>query len=208
MKIVLTPFHFSELLNKGYSLDVIFMLQMVQDGIDLDSFTKENVKIAALYQTLVRKGLITETNDYITIIGHELLNFMNSKLPGKIVRKKGEPTDFNLWWKAFPSLDTFEHKGKKFQGCRSLRIDESNCRIKFDKILSEGEYTASEMIEALKYDVFMKKEASVQKNENKLSYMQASLTYLNQRSFEPFIDLIRVGINIIETPKIVGGTDI
>jgi hypothetical protein len=38
--------------------------------------------------------------------------------------------------------------------------------------------------------------------------MQNSLTYLNQRSFEPFIELIREGKTIEEKPIIKGGTDI
>jgi hypothetical protein len=34
------------------------------------------------------------------------------------------------------------------------------------------------------------------------------LTYLTQRSFEPFIELVRQGITIEEKPKTVGATDI
>ncbi len=66
--------------------------------------------------------------------------------------------------------------------------------MKFEKIIIEGDYTAEELIEALKYDVVQKKEASFKTGNNKLSYMQNSLTYLNQRSFEPFIELIKKGI--------------
>ena len=35
----------------------------------------------------------------------------------------------------------------------------------------------------------MKKEESFTKGDNKLTYMQNSLTYLNQKSFENFIDV-------------------
>jgi hypothetical protein len=38
--------------------------------------------------------------------------------------------------------------------------------------------------------------------------MQNSLTYLNQRSFEPFIELIKEGAVIEETHKPTGSTDI
>jgi hypothetical protein len=80
--------------------------------------------------------------------------------------------------------------------------------LKFDKILLEGEYTAADLIAALKFDVEQKKENSVKLGTNKLTYMQNSLTYLNQRSYEPFIELIKEGAKIDEAPKIVGGTDI
>jgi len=41
-----------------------------------------------------------------------------------------------------------------------------------------------------------------------LKNMQNSLTYLNQRSYEPFIELIKEGAKIEEAPQIVGGTDV
>jgi hypothetical protein len=37
--------------------------------------------------------------------------------------------------------------------------------------------------------------------------MQNSLTYLNQRSYEPYIELLKEGINTKETERI-GATDI
>jgi len=38
--------------------------------------------------------------------------------------------------------------------------------------------------------------------------MQNSLTYLNQRSFEPYIELVREGAQVEEANKPTGGTDI
>jgi hypothetical protein len=122
------------------------------------------------------------------------------------VKKKSITSDFEEWYKVFPGTDTFTHKGKTFTGSRNLRQNPADCRIKFDKILIEGEYTVKELIEALKFDVLQKKEASVQENTNKLKYMQNSLTYLNQRSYEPYIELIKQGIQIKETQS--NGTDI
>ena len=49
---------------------------------------------------------------------------------------------------------------------------------------------------------------SVKLSTNKLTYMQNSLTYLNQRSYEPFIELIKEGAKIEEAPKVTGGTDV
>jgi hypothetical protein len=56
--------------------------------------------------------------------------------------------------------------------------------------------------------VLQKKENSVKQRSNKLTYLQNSATYLNQRSYEPFIELIKEGAQIEEAPKIIGGTDI
>lgn len=207
MKLTITPFHFEEYIKRGYSLDQIYLLKMVELHFDIKELCEGSVKIATLYQSLIRKGLITE-EDKLTLIGIDLLQFMETTGKVKIVKRKLATTEFEEWWKAYPGTDTFEHKGKKFQGSRSLRTDKDNCRLKFDKILIEGEYTATQMIESLKYDVLQKKEGSVKTNSNKLTYMQNSLTYINQRSYEPFIELIQEGIKISEAPKVAGGTDI
>jgi len=56
--------------------------------------------------------------------------------------------------------------------------------------------------------VLQKKENSVKTDANKLSFMQNSLTYLNQRTFDPFIELIKEGHKIVETPQQLNSTDI
>jgi len=208
MNLKLTPYHFEELIKKSYSLDLIFLLKLVEEQHDIASLKEDSVKIAALHQTLVRKGLITESDDKLTTVGQELIKFIDTKEPKKIVKKKPATTEFEEWWKAYPGTDTFKHKGKSFVGARSLRQNKDECRLRFNKILLEGEYTTAELIEALKFDVLQKKESSVKTGTNRLTYMQNSLTYLNQRSYEPFIELIKEGAKIEEAPKIAGGTDI
>jgi hypothetical protein len=204
----ITPYHFEELIKKSYSLDVIYLLKLIEDQFDVQPLCQNSMKIAALYQTLIRKGLISETDEKITTQGAELLKFMETKEATKIVKRKPATSEFEEWWKAYPGSDTFTHKGKKFSGARSLRQNKDECRLRFDKILLEGEYTAAQLIEALEFDVLQKKENSVKTGNNKLTYMQNSLTYLNQRSFEAFIELIKQGEKVEEANKPVGGTDI
>ena len=203
-----TPYHFEELIKKSYSLDLIFLLKLIEEQFDIQPLCNNSMKIAALHQSLVRKGLITETEDKLTTLGIDLLQFIKSEESTKIVKKKPATTEFEEWWKEYPGTDTFVYKGKKFTGSRSLRRDKDECRLRFDKILLEGEYTATQLIEALKFDVLQKKENSVKTGTNRLAYMQSSNTYLNQRSYEPFIELIKEGAKIEEAPKVVGGTDI
>lgn len=207
MNLKITPYHFEELIKKSYSLDVIYLLKLIKEQIDVQPLCEGSMKIAALYQTLIRKGLVSDS-DKITTQGEELLKFIESKEETKIVKRKPATSEFEEWWKVYPGTDTFTHSGKKFTGNRGLRQNKDECRLKFDKILLEGEYTAADLIAALKFDVEQKKENSVKLGTNKLTYMQNSLTYLNQRSYEPFIELIKEGAKIDEAPKIVGGTDI
>jgi hypothetical protein len=180
---------------------------MVEQQQDLSEFRKESMKFDSMYFSLIRKGLITE-DEKLTIQGIELLKFIESKERKKIVKHKASAQEFEDWWKAFPGTDTFTHKGKSFRGSRTLRQAKDDCKVKFNKILLEGEYTSEQLIKALEYDVLQKKEMSVIQNTNKLTYMQNSLTYLNQRSYEAFIELIEQGIEIKESQKPTGTTDI
>lgn len=191
MKLKIAPSNFIELVKKQYSLDNIYMLKMIDEGIDLEEACTGSARFNSLYTSLERKGLVS--GGKVTMIGKELIVFTESESADKIVKRKPANSEFTMWWAAYPGTDTFEHKGRKFIGSRSLRQNKDECRLKFDKILIEGEYSVGELIAALEYDVLMKKENSVKTGNNKLSYMQNSLTYLNQRSFESFIELIRAG---------------
>jgi len=181
---------------------------LINDKFDVAPLCESSMKIAGLYQGLVRKGLITD-DDKLTLSGHELLAFLATRGKAKkIIKRKPATTEFEDWWKAYPGTDTFTYKGKTFTGNRTLKSAKDECRLKFDKILLEGEYTAAQLIEALTFDVLQKKEASVKQMANKLTYMQNSLTYLNQRSYEPIIELINEGVKIVESTEISKGTDI
>jgi hypothetical protein len=197
---------FEELIKKGYSIDIIYLLKLVKEQYDLSDIIENSARVSALFQSLIRKGLITESEDKITLIGEDLLSFLEIKEEVKLVKRKSSINEFELWWKSFPGTDTFTYKSKKFVGSRTLRQAKEDCKIKFNKILIEGEYTAKQLVDALEYDVNQKKEASIKQGTNKLTYMQNSLTYLNQRSYEPFIELINEGIEITSTPQ--SGTDI
>ena len=207
MKFQITPFHFEELIKKSYGLDTIYMLKLIEAQYDLEDMCKNSLKIAALYQGLTRKGLITDEGK-VSLTGIDLLKFMETKENIKLIKKKPLSSEFETWWTTFPGTDTFSYKGKKFTGSRSLKSAKEECRIKFEKILNEGEYTADQLTKALQFDVKQKCENSILNNANKLTYLQNSLTYLNQRSFEPFIELINEGVTIKESSEVARGTDI
>jgi len=204
----ITPYHFEEILKAGYSLDIIYFLKIANEGYDIEKLC-DDPKLRVLCQTVRRKGLLSE-NFKITVIGKSVLGFLDEKgTPEmKLVKKKQVSNDFDDWWKAYPGTDTFTHKGKEFSGTRSLRAKKDDCKAKLNSILAEGEYTIAELIAAIQYEVLQKKENSVKTKTNKLSYMQNSLTYLNQRTFEPFIELIREGKIVKEETQVEGGTDI
>lgn len=200
--------HFKQIIESGYSLDMIFLLKLAEEEECLESFCNGSPKLEALYQGIYRKGLIS-VEDKLTLTGKSVLEFLTTaEETTKFVKKRKTSDDFELWWKAYPGTDTFKVSGKSFTGTRSLRNKKDECKIKLYKILEEGEYTIKDMIDALEFEVSQKMNNSIKTGVNKMTFMQNSLTYLNQRTFEPFIELIREGHKQeIDTP-VSGSTDI
>ena len=208
MNIKVTPYHFEQLLRDGYTLDMIFLLKLIDEEFDIKTLAEGGAKTDMLCQTLRRKGLVSEQFK-ITVLGRNLLEFMNSRAKtSKIVKKTQTFAEFERWWAAYPGTDIFTHKGKSFSGGRTLRVYKDDCQVKLDAILAEGEYTIDQLIAALEYEVLQKKENSFKTGTNRLTYMQGSITYLNQRSFQNYIELINQGVVIKEADEPIKGMDI
>ena len=208
MNIKVTPYHFEQLLKDGFTLDMIFLLKLIDEEFDIKTLAEGGAKTDMLCQTLRRKGLVSEQFK-ITVLGRNLLEFMNTRAKtSKIVKKTQTFAEFERWWAAFPGTDIFTHKDKSFSGGRTLRVYKDDCQVKLDAILAEGEYTVDQLIAALEYEVLQKKENSFKTGTNRLSYMQGSLTYLNQRSFQNYIELINQGVVIKEVDEPIKGMDI
>lgn len=213
MKLKIAPSNFIELVKKQYSLDNIYMLKMIDEGIDLEEACTGSARFNSLYTSLERKGLVS--GGKVTMIGKELIVFTESESADKIVKRKPATGEFAMWWAAYRSTDdiflsdkTGNDKDKEviFSGTRGLKVRKDECRLKFDKILIEGDYTSEDLIRALLYEIHMKIKKSIETGQNKLSFMQNSLTYLNQRTFENFIDISK---NVeIKQEKLSYGFDI
>ena len=208
MNIKVTPYHFEQLLKDGFTLDMVFLLKLIDEEFDIKTLAEGGAKTDMLCQTLRRKGLVSEQFK-ITVLGRNLLEFMNSRAKtSKIVKKTQTFAEFERWWAVYPGTDIFTHKGKSFSGGRTLRVYKDDCQLKLDSILAEGEYTIDQLIAALEYEVLQKKENSFKTGTNRLTYMQGSLTYLNQRSFQNYIELINEGVVIKEADEPIKGMDI
>lgn len=203
----MNPLKFKTVIDKGYSLDVIYLLEMCEKEIDLKKFC-DTPKLKALRQFIIRKQLISE-KETLMLEGQNLLAFYRETNDEVVYEKRKTSEDaFEKWWKAYPGTDTFTYKNKTFSGGRSLRTKKDDCKEKLEKILSEGEYTISELIAALEFEVLQKKEKSILTKSNALTFMQNSLTYLNQKTYESFVELIKEGNKITITDEIEGSTEI
>lgn len=204
MKLDITTDHYLELIKKSYSLDLIYLLNLISEEYDVKPLLEESVKVKAIYTSLIRKGIITE-DEKLTTLGTDILSFVSKKTNKKFIKKKIEKSDFDDWWEIFPSTDEFKMGNKLFTGTRGLRTSKEKCRLAFNKIINEGVYNKEDIIKATIYDVKMRKSNSLKQNKNNLMYLQNSYTYLENKSFEPFISLSDKTITS-STP--IGSTDI
>ena len=209
MKIHITPEKFEELIKKSYSLDIIYLLKLIETEYDVEPLYENSMRLSAIYQAIRRKGLIAEDEDKLTTVGKDLLKYLEPDSVSRVfVKRKPQDTAFAEWWKTYPGTDTFTYKGKKFRGTRALRKDKQACKVKFDAILLEGDYTAEQLIQALTYELEQKVIMSMKTGQNRLTYMQNSLTYLNQRTYEAFVELIDEQGNDHGAQAPSGSTDI
>tara|TARA_R100000742_G_C4275876_1_gene96590 strand:+ start:530 stop:1078 length:549 start_codon:yes stop_codon:yes gene_type:complete len=182
---------------------------LIEAEYDIQPLYEDSMRISAIYQSLRRKGLIAEDENKLTTIGQDLLKFVQpDQTKRKFVKRKPQATAFEEWWKTYPGTDTFTYEGRKFRGTRALRKDKQACKIKFDAIILEGDYTAEQLIKALKYEIEQKVLMSMKTKQNRLTYMQNSLTYLNQRTYEAFVELIDEQGDDHGTTAPSGSTDI
>ncbi len=209
MKLHITPEKFEELIKKSYSLDIIYLLKLIETEYDVEPLYENSMRLSAIYQSLRRKGLIAEGENKLTTVGKDLLKYLQPEVTKRtFVKRKPQATAFEEWWKTYPGTDTFAYKGKKFRGTRALRKDKQACKVKFDAILLEGDYTAEQLVQALTYELEQKVIMSMKTGQNRLTYMQNSLTYLNQRTYEAFIELIDEQGNDHGVQASTGSTDI
>ena len=203
----MNPQKFEELIKRSYSLDHIYLLQLIEQQFDISPLSEGSMKIAALVSSLIRKGLITNNNE-ITVLGQELLIFVGDNKGKKLPKIKLTSEEFDEWWEAFPSSNKFTYKGASFPATRAFKFKKDDCKLLFIKYINEKKYTASEIIEATKYDVQLRKENSVSKKENQLTYLRNTYTYIKDADFQGYVDLIKEGVEIIETKKTYDGINL
>jgi hypothetical protein len=183
-------------LEEKIDLNSLFLLEALEEEKDLAEYLK-TPQLDSWKQTLVRKSLINEKGILLTR-GKALLdnirkgiNCKKEKLDKNV---SNEETSFDIWWRHYPGTNNFEINGKRFKGTRTFRVEKDTCRLLYNAILTSGDYSHEEMIEAIKLETENRKEESYRTGEDKLKYLQNSATYLRQYSFDPYIELVRTGL--------------
>jgi hypothetical protein len=188
-------FEFIELISSGISLDQIYLLELAEKNADLQELLKDNLQGLGSLQALVRRGYIID--GAISEAGQKLLNYIR-EAAGPTVRLKKRASmsedEFETFWQAYPATDTIVINDRiVMKGTRALRKgDKQDLRVKLSKILLEGKYSLEDIIRALRFEVKQKVDESLKKKENKLSFMQNISSYINQRTFEAYIEISKL----------------
>ena len=181
-----------EVLKLGLDLNHIYLLERFERGqtIQLEE------KTAGWVQGLVRKGYLLR--DFkVTAFGTKLLDKLRKNMDSVFLDIKIAQNevldDFEKWWKAFPGTDTVVVNGTTlFKGSRGMRVNKPKCKIEFDRIIREGEFTAQELIDAVTLEVQQRVAESAKKRENTLKYMHNSLTYLHKADYDGFVEMSKL----------------
>jgi len=195
-----------QILDKyNISADQLLIIELLffKEYSDLEIYIQRvNINYEVIMQNLFRRDFIKYYNDdcpgfkevrnlYLTLKGENVIkalrdvNLQDDESPVVITVE----TYFNEFWDTFPISD----KWGKFPATRSLRSDKSGCNKKYVKLLLEEGYKHEDIIKALKYQVSLFKKNTTLV-DNKMKFFQNSSTWLNQKTFTSYLELMNDNI--------------
>lgn len=173
--------HFQSLISQKIPLDCIYLLEMINNGENIDS-----EEFLSFLQRLQRKGYI-DVHLKMTKYGEELYKSLFEEIVAVKVKKAVEKNDdFEKWWSIYPATNDFEINGKHFQGSQKKNIRKDECKKLFTILCNS--FKAEDIIVATEYHINTAKEISYKKRENQLTYITNSERYLRERYFEAYIE--------------------
>lgn len=182
-------------LEKIYlSLSHLWVLLAVAGGIDVDI-------PPALLSILERKNLLLNgnlTNEGNVILDKyykpETIDIDNAKK--ELKKAKAETNSiFQEWWEHYPVGNTWrddeQHNSKLYKGTRGFRTKKDDCEKLYLKALADG-YKHQDMLDAIDYEVDEKKIESRKTGQNKLDYMVNTHSYLLNKLYINFIEMMKI----------------
>tara|TARA_R110000851_G_scaffold153833_2_gene295856 strand:- start:929 stop:1516 length:588 start_codon:yes stop_codon:yes gene_type:complete len=131
------------------------------------------------YNKLINDEWLGRTRTLLNKHKEKFLYLTEGELP---VKKSFTEEDLDKVWEAFPTTDKCGIHPKT----RTLRSNKKDCKIAIGNILSEGEFTATQLIGAINSEVQARTSKSIR--ENKLTFMKNFKSWLTARDFEGWMD--------------------
>lgn len=115
---------------------------------------------------------------------------------------------FEEWWKLYPTTGSWSYHDsnnvkKSFISSRNLKtIRKEDARKKYFKILNSG-VEHKKVINALKYEIKLKKLDSIKTNSNKMEYFKGMESYLNQERYNIYGEMYLNNPGFVDTEELI-----
>jgi len=162
------------------------LLHLYCIAFDIEDDFQYQVYDDIIYDLLQNKKLVKVTTEKIVlrekgiILMETIVDFSKS---AKTASKKPILTDFDEFWDVYPSTD----KHSIYFKTRNLKSNKMGCRKKYKELLKEG-VLHRDILRALKHEIIERKKSNSE--DNKLTFMKNSFTWLNQREFDIILETI------------------
>jgi hypothetical protein len=187
MRIInLSEGKFKSIINKGMSLDILFLLELVKEGVDVKQSFKEG-KVNSLISTLERRGYVKE--GVITKTGDELYNSLTSEEEGVVVKKmENKDKEWEEFLSYYPPNNRFIWRGRAFSGDRGIKNNTKDGKEIFTNILNNTTISCEELWRAVIAEAVAKMDESYKKGENKMQYFINTTSWLRQQRYLNFLE--------------------
>ena len=165
-------------INEKFLLSCVKWKLFVDDSVVLyfiyNNKSCEHLVSKIAFYRLQRKKFITEDN-ILTELGKEVYKDLFELNTGQI------EIDFNNFWEAYPSSD----KWANYPMTRTLRNNKVKSKQLYTTLMQEG-VTPESILLGLNIEIETRKRIS--SKDNSMKFMQASSTWLNNRTYEAWLD--------------------
>lgn len=181
---------FNNALLRQYHIDTIRKIKMTLEDIWTIECWYNGDKIENR-STKKLRDMMWIKDDKLTSIAEDTYNaLLNMEEPKSKEKKKSAPiinTEYDeQWsqlWSIWPKTDAFIWKGREFPATRSMRANEIECKKRWLKAVLDGK-EPEKIYHATQAMFSVKKEESVRRGQNQVTYLNALLPWLNQKGYE------------------------
>lgn len=168
------------------SLDILFLLELVKEGVDVKQSFKEG-KVNSLISTLERRGYVKE--GVITKTGDELYDSLTSEEEGVVVKKmENKDKEWEEFLSYYPPNNRFIWRGRAFSGDRGIKNNTKDGKEIFTNILNNTTISCEELWRAVIAEAVAKMDESYKKGENKMQYFINTTSWLRQQRYLNFLE--------------------
>lgn len=179
--------HIEIIARMKLTLEHIYVVEQWMNGNKIEN--KTTTKLRSIYWIKDNEITTLAQDTYYAIINTEE-PVAKSKAKVKAVTI---PTKYDdAWsdmWNMWPSMRSFEWKGRKFVCNKPFKSNEQKLKLKYIATIENGDITAEQLNKAAKTALSWCMENSSRKGKNEMEYMNGMEVFLNQRLWKNWLNV-------------------